>query len=106
MRPRIARTFLTLLLLGVLSLGMVGQAGAYLSPNWGDNINCGSNKVGMTSYGTGTVSHSINGQFQGSWYNGTTFQYRTTYSHFPQGYWLAWSSGGHIDTWNTYGFCY
>lgn len=107
MKPRIARTFLTLMVVAAMSFGMVGQAGAYLAPSDGGMLTCSSGtKVGMTSYGYGTVSHSVNGQFQGSWNNGSAFQYRTSYTSFGTGYWLAWSTGGSIWTTKTSGFCY
>jgi hypothetical protein len=66
---------------------------------------CPGSTVSIRSEATGNVGHSVYGQTQGTWYNGSTFMVRYSHTTFESGSWLIWSDAD-VDTDFSFAYCW
>lgn len=104
MRIATSRRMLTLCLSLVLLLGLSVPASASDTEYESGSQSCPGSTIVMWSRASGTVGHSIYGQLQGKWNNGSMTVYNQSNTSFESGSWLVWSEGGHIDGAGAY--CY
>lgn len=67
------------------------------APQVSGSQSCWGSTVSIQSRARGNVGHSVYGQTQGTWSNGSTFLINTSHTSFESGQWLVWSDWDHPD---------